>query len=62
MDGVATRTKFSDAVCGTVAEEESVNPNECQFGMKLFTCDTTNPNDLGAGEYTTLRFVLLLLY
>jgi hypothetical protein len=45
------RTVFGDTTCTTLLEEVELTADTCSSGVKVVSCSSSNPNELGAGEY-----------
>jgi hypothetical protein len=50
-DGVGQRTVYSDATCTTVDTQDTLTMDTCSFGAKLVSCGSSDPNELGGGDY-----------
>lgn len=54
---VLIRVSHLGTVCDSPIEEAHMTQGECVYGLMASICNTTDPFELGDGDYTTIRYV-----
>jgi hypothetical protein len=52
VNGVGQKTVFSDTTCTTVDSQDTLTMDTCSMGIKMVSCSSSNPKELGGGDYT----------
>jgi hypothetical protein len=57
VNGMGQKTAFSDATCTTVSTHDVIALGTCSNGLKMVNCSSSDPNELGGGDYTGRRLL-----